>query len=117
MYGVMLAFETMETEFINSVEKAMYWVKKINSPYLSVYPDTGNITNSAKLYGKNAVQDLSCGDGYICAVHLKESVPGKYREIPYGTGHVSFKELISSSCAMGVRRSMRSRVSLWMMGS
>ena len=39
----MLAFETMETPFINTVEKAVYWVNKVNSPYLAVYPDLGNM--------------------------------------------------------------------------
>ena len=34
--GIILAFETMETEFMNTVEKAMNYVKKIDSPYLGV---------------------------------------------------------------------------------
>ena len=34
--GVILAFETMETEFLNTVEKAMYWVSVRDSPCLQV---------------------------------------------------------------------------------
>lgn len=45
--GVMLGFETMETEFMNTVGKAMEYVQKVDSPYLGVYPDMGNITNAA----------------------------------------------------------------------
>ena len=45
--GVLLAFETMETDFINTVGKAAAYVKKIDSPYLQIYPDLGNITNAA----------------------------------------------------------------------
>ena len=45
--GVILAFETMETELMNTVEKAMDYVNKINSPFLQVYPDLGNITNAS----------------------------------------------------------------------
>lgn len=48
--GVTLAFETMETEFMNTVEKAMAYVKLVNSPYLKVYPDSGNLTNAAVAY-------------------------------------------------------------------
>lgn len=103
-YGVMLAFETMETEFLNTVEKAMKWVREINSPYLMVYPDSGNITNAAKKYRTDVIEDLISGKGYIAAVHLKETIPGKYREIPYGTGHVPFEKIIKKSYDIGIRR-------------
>ena len=43
--GVILAFETMETPFMNTIEKAMRYVYAVNSPYLQVYPDIGNISN------------------------------------------------------------------------
>lgn len=49
--GVVLGFETMETSFMDTVGKAMQFVKRMKSPYLGVYPDCGNCTNAAKLYG------------------------------------------------------------------
>jgi L-ribulose-5-phosphate 3-epimerase len=101
--GVILAFETMETEFLNTVGKAMYWVNLINSPYLKVYPDLGNITNAALLYGNKVVEDLISGRGHIAAMHLKESLPGKFREIPFGTGHVDFKNAIDTASKLGVK--------------
>lgn len=104
MQGVLLAFETMETEFMDTVEKARYWVDKIGSPYLCVYPDTGNITNAALLYHTSELQDIRQGAGCIAAIHLKESLPGKYREIPYGTGQVKFRQIIGEGLRMGVRR-------------
>jgi len=58
-YGIILAFETMETEFMNTIEKAMYYVNEVNSPYLQVYPDLGNITNAAVMYGKSVIDDIS----------------------------------------------------------
>lgn len=88
--GVILGFETMETEFMNTVGKIMQYVKIINSPYLNVYPDIGNLTNSANLYDRNFLTDLSKGIGKIVAVHLKETLPGIFREVPFGTGHVEF---------------------------
>ncbi|ATD54222.1 L-ribulose-5-phosphate 3-epimerase [Clostridium chauvoei] len=102
--GIILAFETMETEFMNTVEKAMKYVNKINSPYLHVYPDCGNIKNAAVTYNTNVLDDLKTGAGHIAAVHLKETVPGKFREIPFGTGHVNFEEIIRTSWELGVRR-------------
>ncbi|MEG2110005.1 L-ribulose-5-phosphate 3-epimerase, partial [Clostridium sp.] len=102
--GVILAFETMETEFMNTVGKAMKYVDAINSPYLQVYPDCGNIKNAAKTYGTDEIADLRSGVGHIAAVHLKETVQGKFREIPFGTGHVNFENIIKASLDMGVRR-------------
>ena len=102
--GIILAFETMETDFMNTIEKSMNYVKKINSPYLQVYPDCGNITNACTMYGKNVLEDFELGRGHIAAVHLKETVPGKFREIPFGTGHVDFKSIINKSLELGVRK-------------
>ncbi len=101
--GVILAFETMETEFMNTVGKTMEWVEKLDSPYLQVYPDIGNITNSALLYGRDVLDDLRCGRGHFVAAHLKETLPGKFREIPFGTGHVRFEEAARTALELGVR--------------
>lgn len=102
--GVQLGFETMETPFMDTVGKAMHYVNIVDSPYLGVYPDVGNITNSSKLYNTDVLEDLKSGKGHIVAVHLKETLPGKYREIPYGTGHVDFESVIRTSWELGVRR-------------
>ncbi len=102
--GILMGFETMETEFMNTVEKAMEYVKKVNSVYLNVYPDLGNITNAAVSYKTDVNNDLETGRGRLVAMHLKETVPGKFREIPFGTGHVNFQEGIKKAWELGVRR-------------
>lgn len=102
--GITLGFETMETEFMNTVEKAMNYVKNINSTYLTVYPDSGNIKNASVSYDTNVQKDLRTGAGHITSVHLKETVPGKFREIPFGTGHVNFEEMIAAAWEIGVRK-------------
>ncbi|OQY32542.1 MAG: L-ribulose-5-phosphate 4-epimerase [Spirochaetaceae bacterium 4572_59] len=99
--GVILAFETMETEFLNTVKKAMVFIDQVNSPYLQVYPDIGNISNAALTYGSTVRDDLERGSGHIAAMHMKETVPGKFREIPYGTGHVDFTEAFKIVSQMG----------------
>ncbi|MBY6914969.1 MULTISPECIES: L-ribulose-5-phosphate 3-epimerase [Clostridium] len=102
--GIILAFETMETEFMNTVEKAMEFVEMVNSPYLQVYPDCGNVKNATLNYGTTVIDDFETGRGHIAAVHLKETVPGKFREITFGAGHVNFEEVIKKSWELGVRK-------------
>lgn len=112
--GVVLGFETMETAFMNTVEKAMAHVKRVNSAYLGVYPDIGNITNAAKTYGTDVLEDLETGRGHLVAMHLKETVPGVFREVPFGTGHVDFKGAIAKAWSLGVRRYV---TEMWYTGS
>ncbi len=103
MHGVLLGFETMETPFMDTVQKAMHYVTAVNSPYLGVYADIGNLTNAALLYQRPVIQDMDAGKGHIIAIHIKETKPGHYREIPFGTGHVDFKTVIAKSIYLGVR--------------
>lgn len=102
--GVVLGFETMETEFMNTVEKSMYYVNEVGSPYLGVYPDIGNLTNAAKTYGTDVLEDLGRGEGHIFAMHLKETVPGVFREVPFGMGHVDFGAAVKAARRMGIFR-------------
>ena len=102
--GVILGFETMETEFMNTVEKSMKYVRQISSVYLNVYPDIGNITNAANTYGTDVLEDLKLGKGRLAAMHLKETIPGIFREVPYGEGHVDFEKAIAMAWELGVRK-------------
>ena len=102
--GILMGFETMETEFMNTTEKAMRYVNLIESPYLGVYPDSGNLTNASLLYNKSVAEDLETGRGHIVAMHLKETLPGVFREVPFLTGHVDFEGVIRKARDLGVRR-------------
>ncbi len=102
--GIVMGFETMETEFMNTTEKAMKYVKIINNPYLGIYPDSGNLTNAAVSYHSSVLDDLETGRGHIFALHLKETIPGKFREIPFLTGHVDFEAIIRKAWDLGIRR-------------
>ena len=112
--GVILGFETMETEFMNTVEKAMKYVTLVDSPYLNVYPDIGNLTNAACTYKNDVLEDLRLGQGHLAAMHLKETVPGVFREVPFGTGHVNFDQAVDTAWNMGVRRYV---TEFWYVGS
>lgn len=100
--GVILAFETMETPFMDTVEKSMDYVTSIGSPFLGVYPDMGNLTNAAVSYHGDVLDDIRKGKGHIFAAHLKETVPGVFREVPFGTGHTDFTACIRELLRQGV---------------
>ncbi|MDO5444787.1 MAG: L-ribulose-5-phosphate 3-epimerase [Eubacteriales bacterium] len=100
--GIVLAFETMETPFMDTVGKAMKYVDKIRSPWLGVYPDIGNLKNAAVLYGHDVIDDLRFGNGHLFAVHLKETKPGVYRNMHFGTGHTEYESCIQCAKESGV---------------
>lgn len=94
-YGVILAFETMETEFMDTVEKAMEYVNLVDSPYLGIYPDIGNLKNASVKYNKDVIEDIKKGKGHIFAAHLKETNPGIYRDMQFGAGgHTEYERCI-----------------------
>lgn len=103
-YSVVLAFETMETPFMDTVSKTMRWVKRFSSPYLQIYPDIGNLTNAAIKYGHDVADDLKSGEGHIVSLHLKETKPGVYRNLMFGDGHVDFANAVGVCWKLGVRR-------------
>lgn len=112
--GILLGFETMETEFMNTVEKSMVYVKENDSPYLNVYPDCGNITNAAVSAGKDVLEDVDTGKGHMVAMHLKETEPGKFRDMLYGQGHVKFDTMIDRAWQYGIRKYV---TEFWYLGS
>ena len=102
--GILLGFETMETPFMDTTRKAMDYVRQVNSPYLGVYPDIGNLKNAAVLYGTDVVEDLHTGRGHIFAAHLKETRPGIYRNMTFGSGgHTEYTRCIGELWNQGVR--------------
>jgi predicted hexulose-6-phosphate isomerase len=101
--GITLAFETMETPFMDTVAKAVRWVERTASPWLQMYPDVGNLTNAAVKYGGDVIADMRAGAGHIASCHLKETTPGVYREVPFGAGHVDFPAVAQAAYSLGVR--------------
>lgn len=102
-HGVLLGFETMETPFMDTISKGMLYVKNINSPYLGMYPDLGNLTNACELYGLDVLDEIRLGRDTLLAMHLKETVPGKYRDMDFGNGRVDFVKGIEEALRCGVK--------------
>ncbi len=101
--SIMMGFETMETPFMDTVDKAMEYVKLIDNPYLNIFPDIGNLANASKVYHIDYIDDLKKGKGHIIAAHLKETIPNHYREIPFGTGHTDYISNLKELKKQGVR--------------
>ena len=102
--GILVGFETMENNFMNPTGKAVQYVNMVDSAYLKIYPDAGNITNAAVANRHDVCEDLSLGKGKLIALHLKETKPDVYREVPFLTGHVEFERIINTAWKLGVRR-------------
>lgn len=90
--NVMLSIEIMDHPFMSSITKYLEFDKILNSPFLTVYPDVGNLS----AWGNNIREEILKGKKKISAIHLKDtlavtgSFPGKFKEVPFGDGCVDF---------------------------
>lgn len=114
--GIAMGFETMETPFMNTVWKSMFYVNHIDNPWLGVYPDCGNLTNAAVADGSSVLHDLYSGRGHVQAMHLKATKPGLFRDMVFDdpTSHVDFEADIAQAWSIGVRRFV---TEMWYLGS
>ena len=91
-YQVMLAIEIMDTPFLNSITKFLEYDKICSSPWLTVYPDLGNLT----AWGNDVEDEIRKGIHKITAIHIKDTLApkegfeGKFKEVPFGEGCVDF---------------------------
>ncbi|HEM6311004.1 TPA: L-ribulose-5-phosphate 3-epimerase [Streptococcus suis] len=94
---VMLAIEIMDDPFINSIEKYLAVEKEIDSPYLFVYPDTGNVS----AWHNDIYSEFYLGHRSIAALHLKdtyavtENSKGQFRDVPFGQGCVDWDNMFA----------------------
>ncbi|HEM3472449.1 TPA: L-ribulose-5-phosphate 3-epimerase [Streptococcus suis] len=94
---VMLAIEIMDDPFINSIEKYLAVEKEIDSPYLFVYPDTGNVS----AWHNDIYSEFYLGHRSIVALHLKdtyavtENSKGQFRDVPFGQGCVDWDNMFA----------------------
>lgn len=86
--GVMLALENMDGEDVLSLETALELTQQINSPWLKLYPDIGNLAAN----GLNVSQELELVSNQMVGIHLKDSRLGEYRRVSYGEGIVPFTD-------------------------
>lgn len=89
---VTLSIEIMDDPFINSIEKYLAVHKLVDSPWLMVYPDLGNLS----AWHNDMRSEFILGNTHLSAIHLKDTYPvtenskGQFRDVPFGDGCVDF---------------------------
>lgn len=89
---VMLAMEIMDYPLMNSISKALGYVHYLNNPWFRLYPDIGNLS----AWDNDVPMELVAGRGHIVAVHVKDTRPGVFKEVPFGEGVVDFERCFST---------------------
>jgi len=84
---VTLAMEIMDYPLMNSISKALGYAHYLNNPWFQLYPDIGNLS----AWDNDVQMELQAGVGHIVAVHIKDTRPGVFKNVPFGTGVVDFK--------------------------
>ena len=87
--GVILAMEIMDTEFVGTIVRAIHYLKEIPSPYFKIYPDMGNLSN----FSNDVTGEFELGISETVAIHVKETKPGVFKNVPFGEGDVKFTEI------------------------
>lgn len=82
---------------MNSITKFLEIKRQIDSPYLQVYPDLGNLSAWQE---NDPERELEKGINWISSIHLKDTYPvttessGQFRDVPFGAGCVNFEGLL-----------------------
>ncbi len=87
--GVMLALENVDVDTVDSVEKALRFVREVNSPWLNVYPDMGNLVAA----GYDPSEQLKLAKGRLVGIHVKDAQPGEVRGVQFEKGIVPFEDV------------------------
>ncbi len=87
--GVILAMEIMDTPFVGTILRAMHYIKEIPSPYFKIYPDMGNLTQ----FSNDVESEFELGIAETVAIHVKETKPGVFKNVPFGEGTVRFTDI------------------------
>ncbi|WP_151994088.1 L-ribulose-5-phosphate 3-epimerase [Buttiauxella massiliensis] len=96
---VTLAMEIMDYPLMNSISKAMGYAHYLNNPWFQLYPDIGNLS----AWDNDVQMELEAGRGHIVAVHVKDTKPGVFKNVPFGSGVVAFEDCFATLKRSGYR--------------
>lgn len=95
--GVLLGIENVDGNDVTSITIARAIVEEIDSPWLQLYPDIGNLAEQQL----DTRHELGAGHGKMLAIHVKDVRVGEPRRVPLGEGiadfSAAFAELASQS--------------------
>lgn len=92
-----MGIENVDGDDVTSLTKAMEFVDAVDSPYLQLYPDLGNIAEQ----GLDPGVELAAGEGHMVAMHAKDVRPGEPRRVEMGTGVVDWDRSFALLAAQG----------------
>ena len=95
--GVMLGLENLDTPFVENLSKALAIIREIDSPWLRLYPDIGNLAAA----GCNPPDEIVLAKKQILGLHIKDALPRVIRGVPFGEGIVPFRETFRTLAEMG----------------
>ncbi|MGL4429458.1 MAG: L-ribulose-5-phosphate 3-epimerase [Silvania sp.] len=89
---VTLAMEIMDYPLMNSISKALGYAHYLNNPWFQLYPDIGNLS----AWDNDVQMELQAGTGHIVAIHVKDTRPGVFKNVPFGSGVVDFEQCFTT---------------------
>jgi L-ribulose-5-phosphate 3-epimerase len=95
--GVMLGLENLDTDFVDSIRKGLAIIHEIDSPWLHLYPDIGNLAAA----GYFPPDEVALAKGQLLGVHVKDALPRLIRGVPFGEGIVPFQETFQALVKTG----------------
>lgn len=97
---ITLAIETMDTPFMGSCTNIVRLCRELSSFHLKCYGDIGNLT----AIGLNPATELLNAGHFLAGMHLKDTRPGIFRDIPFGEGTVDFPLCFHALKQIGYQR-------------
>lgn len=95
--GVMLGLENLDTPFVECLSKAMAIIREIDSPWLHLYPDIGNLSAA----GYYPPDELILAKSQVLGIHVKDALPKVIRGVPFEKGIVPFRETFRALAQTG----------------
>ena len=79
------------------MDRGLRLLDMVNSPWFQLYPDMGNLAAA----GYDPAEQLRKAAGHLVAVHVKDTVPGVVRGVPFEEGIVPFGEVFQALAEIG----------------
>jgi L-ribulose-5-phosphate 3-epimerase len=95
--GVMLGVENLDTPFVENATQGLALIHEINSPWLQLYLDMGNLAAA----GYYPPDELRLAKDNLLGIHVKDAAPKVIRGIPFGEGIVPFRETFKTLAEIG----------------
>jgi L-ribulose-5-phosphate 3-epimerase len=95
--GVMLGLENLDTPFVENLSTALSIIREIDSPWLHLYPDIGNLCAA----GYYPPDELTLAKNQVLGIHVKDALPKIIRGVPFEKGIVPFRETFQALVQTG----------------